>query len=124
MMDDVNYKVAEVSLENVEKHFKINTVASLALFQACLPLIPKGGKFIFMSSGASVLDRVPDKTDACYGVTKCAVNFLARYAAAENPDIIIFPLSPGWVQTDMGNRGASYVGMKQAPLTVDQSVGE
>lgn len=42
----------------------------LALFQACLPLMPKGGKFVFMSSGASPIDRVPDKTDVAYGITK------------------------------------------------------
>jgi hypothetical protein len=32
--------------------------------------MPKGAKFIFMSSGASIIDRIPDKTDAGYGITK------------------------------------------------------
>ena len=31
-----------------------------------------GAKFIFMSSGASILDRIPDKTDVCYGITKAS----------------------------------------------------
>lgn len=32
--------------------------------------MPDGGKFVFMSSGASVIDRVPDKMDTGYGITK------------------------------------------------------
>lgn len=42
----------------------------MALFQALVPVIPNGGKFVWMSSGASIIDRVPDKTDAGYGITK------------------------------------------------------
>lgn len=48
----------------------LQVLGFLALFQACLPLMPKGGKFVFMSSGASPIDRVPDKTDVAYGITK------------------------------------------------------
>jgi norsolorinic acid ketoreductase len=42
----------------------------LALFQACVSRMSKGAKFVFMSSGASPIDRVPDKEDAGYGITK------------------------------------------------------
>ena len=49
---------------------RTQTLAPLALFQACVPIMSKGGKFIFMSSGASVIDRTIDKTDAAYGVSK------------------------------------------------------
>ena len=34
-----------------------------------------------------------------------------------------FVLDPGFVQTDLGNEGARAFGMKQAPTTVDESVG-
>jgi norsolorinic acid ketoreductase len=34
----------------------------------------KGGKFIFMSSGASPIDRIPDKEDAGYGITKVSIS--------------------------------------------------
>ncbi|WVF70546.1 hypothetical protein IAT40_005337 [Kwoniella sp. CBS 6097] len=114
--------LSEVDLGNFEEHWRINVLAPLALFQACVPLIPKGGKFIWMSSGASIIDRVPDKLDAGYGITKCCMNYLARYAHYENPDIVSFSLSPGWVQTDMGDRGARWAGMEKAPITVDESV--
>ncbi len=48
---------------------------------------------------------------------------MARYAHFEHPEQIIFSLSPGWVQTDMGNLGARTAGREKAPITVDESVG-
>jgi len=122
MTDEVYASTATVSIKVVEEHFKINTLGALAFFQACVPLMAPGAKFIWMSSGASIIDRVPDKKDMAYGVTKCAMNFMARYACFEEPDLIIFPLSPGWVQTEMGNAGAKWAGMEKAPLTLEQSV--
>ncbi|WWC86341.1 uncharacterized protein L201_001214 [Kwoniella dendrophila CBS 6074] len=112
----------EVDLSSFEEHWRINVLAPLALFQACVPLIKENGKFIWMSSGASIIDRVPDKLDAGYGITKSSMNYLARYAHYEEPSIISFSLSPGWVQTDMGDRGARWAGMEKAPITVDESV--
>ncbi|KAK6905795.1 hypothetical protein L486_06857 [Kwoniella mangroviensis CBS 10435] len=112
----------EVDLGSFEEHWRINVLAPLALFQACVPLMPEGSKFVWMSSGASIIDRVPDKLDAGYGITKSSMNYLARYAHFEEPSIISFSLSPGWVQTDMGDRGARWSGMEKAPITVDESV--
>ncbi|WVR05951.1 hypothetical protein IAU60_002978 [Kwoniella sp. DSM 27419] len=114
--------LSEVDLGQFEEHWRINVLAPLALYQACVPLIPEGGKFVWMSSGASIIDRVPDKTDAGYGITKSAMNYLARYAHFEDSKVISFSLSPGWVQTDMGDHAARWAGMEKAPITVDESV--
>ncbi|WRT64231.1 uncharacterized protein IL334_001160 [Kwoniella shivajii] len=114
--------LSEVDLSSFEEHWRINVLAPLALYQACVPLMPEGCKFVWMSSGASIIDRVPDKTDAGYGITKCCMNYLARYAHFEQPKIISFSLSPGWVQTDMGDRAAILSGMDKAPITVEESV--
>ena len=51
------------------------------------------------------------------------MNYLARYAHFEHPELIIFSLSPGWVQTEMGNLGARTAGREKAPITVEESVG-
>lgn len=115
--------LAEVDLGEFEELFKINVVGALALFQACLPLLPKGGKFVWMSSGAGVVSREKASINPTYGSTKATNVFLARYAHHENPDIVSFALSPGWVQTDMGHQAASYAGKKDAAsLTVEQSI--
>lgn len=54
-----------------------------------------------MSSGAGVIDRVPDKPDAAYGITKHSLNYLARWGhfESEKEGVVVFALSPGWVQT-------------------------
>lgn len=106
-----------VSLQTLLFGLIIQVLGALALFQACVPRMSKGGKFIFMSSGASPIDRIPDKEDAGYGITKVSsfgpkayltpesdavqssCNYLARYAHFENPELVVFSLSPGWVQT-------------------------
>jgi len=114
--------IAEIDPAAFEKHWRVNVLGSLLLFQATVPLMPPGGKFIWMSSGASIIDRVPDKRDAGYGITKSAMNYLARYSHYETPHLIIFSISPGWVQTDMGNKAAVVAGKEKAPLTVQESV--
>ncbi|CAD6583859.1 MAG: hypothetical protein TREMPRED_003670 [Tremellales sp. Tagirdzhanova-0007] len=118
----VTARVDSVSPEAFEKHWRVNVLGSLLLFQATVPLIPEGGKFIFMSSGASIIDRIPDKSDMAYGITKSSMNYLARYAHFEHPELVIFSLSPGWVQTEMGNLGARVSGREKAPITVEESV--
>ena len=42
----------------------------LAFFQAMRPLIPKGGKFIFISSGSATIDQVPRGYEVTYGISK------------------------------------------------------
>ena len=54
----------------------------LTFFQATVPLMQKGGKFVFMSSGAAVLDRIPDKNDVTYGITKVGCEVSCDHADA------------------------------------------
>ena len=42
---------------------------------------------------------------------------------AEDDWLNTFVLDPGFVQTDMGNTGAQLLGMKEAPTTLEESVG-
>lgn len=42
-----------------------------------MPLLLPGAKFIFMSSGSSILDRVPDNNNVCYGITKVSCQDMA-----------------------------------------------
>ena len=39
----------------------------------------------------------------------------------EEEKLTAFVISPGWVSTDMGNAGAIAFGMKEAPVTVEDS---
>ncbi|RDW92344.1 hypothetical protein BP5796_01738 [Coleophoma crateriformis] len=113
--------------EQMFAHFRVNTVAPLLLFQACASLLRAAGpdaKFVVISSGAGSLSGVEKLKveNTAYGASKAAVNFVTRRIHAENPDLIAFPINPGWLQTDLGNHAASGAGFKSAPMTVEDGV--
>ena len=65
---------------------------------------------------SSVMGSMQETTSgnaALYRVSKAALNMVVRCTQAEQPDITVLAVHPGWVQTDMG--GAA------APLTPEQS---
>jgi norsolorinic acid ketoreductase len=113
-------------ISEVEEHFRINTIGPLVLFQALYPLLKarKTRKFIIVSSGAaSITENMPLAITA-YGASKAAVNYIARRLHSEHisEGFVIFPLSPGWVQTEMGNSAAAASGMQEAPVTIEDSI--
>lgn len=119
--------IEALSLEPLRSHLEVNAVGPIRLFGALYPLLRRSSlpKYVVVSSGLGSLAwqaNFPSFHVANYGVSKAAVNFLTQRIHVEHPDIIAFPLSPGWVQTDMGNAGAKVAGMEQAPMTVEQSV--
>jgi len=123
----VNKAVTEL-ISEVREHFEVNTLGPLILFQASYKLLKNSAspKFIVLSSGmASIgdMDNLPFPNTA-YGSSKAAANYITKKINQENQDInlIAFPISPGWVQTDMGNRGAMAFGLGIAPVTLQQSV--
>lgn len=118
--------VAVTPVAELREHFEVNTAAPLLLFQASLPLLEKSPnpKFVAVSTaGASIGDMgdFPIPFGA-YGASKASLNYLTRKIHFENEKLIAFPLSPGWVQTDMGNAGAHASGMSEAPVTLKESV--
>jgi norsolorinic acid ketoreductase len=113
-------------ISTVEEHFRVNTLGPLILFQALYPLLKERQtrKFIIISSTAgSITDMMPIPALA-YGASKAATNFIARKLHSEHlaEGFVIFPVHPGWVRTDMGNRGAAAAGIAEAPITIEESV--
>ncbi|KAL9117322.1 MAG: hypothetical protein Q9187_006142 [Circinaria calcarea] len=60
--------------------------------------------------------------NAAYAPTKVVLHWLTKAIHIEEPELTAFPIDPGWVQTDIGNRGAKAFGFEKAALTVEQSV--
>ncbi|KAF2809471.1 aflatoxin biosynthesis ketoreductase-like protein nor-1 [Mytilinidion resinicola] len=115
-------------LEEFSKHLAVNATGTLALFQAVYPLLEKSTakepKFIPIGTpvgGISEIENYPLGSTA-YGSSKAALNFLTRKIHFEHEKLCVFPLAPGWVQTDMGQGAAESVGMEAAPTTIDESV--
>jgi norsolorinic acid ketoreductase len=98
-------KAAVTPVEEMLSHFKINTVASLLLFHAAVPLLnaATNPKFIAISSGAASISNMGNLpvANSAYGSSKAAANFVTRKIHFENPNLIAFPVQPGWLRTDV-----------------------
>jgi len=121
--------VLQTPVQGARDHFNTNTVGVLALFQAVHPLLvdtTSGAlpRFVTVSSTVGSIgdmEKWPMNATA-YGMSKAALNWLTRNIHIENSGLIAFPIHPGWVQTDMGNKGAHANGLAEAPTTIQVSV--
>ncbi|KAM3414325.1 hypothetical protein BST61_g10972 [Cercospora zeina] len=107
--------VVQASVSDFLSHFQINAMGPLLLFQSLRPFLHQGAKFVPISSkGASFAFleefNVPNVE---YGTSKAALNFITQKIHYENEDLVIFPMDPAWVTTDMGLAGAQAFGLKE-----------
>ena len=124
---DAYQQTGQQSLDLLREHFEVNTVGPVRLFNAFLPLLQRSAdpKYVVVSSLVGSIasqSYFPTLHVANYGSSKAAINFITQRIHLEHPQLTAFPLSPGWVQTDMGNAGAKVGGMEEAPVTLEQSV--
>jgi norsolorinic acid ketoreductase len=118
-----------VTAEELQEHLLINTIAPILLYQATTMLLnqsPKEPKFFIISSNMgsnTLMDNYPMPMIA-YSLSKAAVNYAAGRIHREEERIVVMPLQPGWVQTAMGERAASFAGKdpKDVPVTQKASV--
>jgi norsolorinic acid ketoreductase len=89
----------ETPIAVMREHFEVNTVGQLVLFQAMYPLLQKSSdpKFVVTSStvgSLEIMKNLPAPAGA-YGMSKTAVNFVAKKIALENPEIKVVIIHPG-----------------------------
>lgn len=125
---DIIAPVLETPADQVRKHFEVNTIAPFTLIKAFFPLLSASSapKFLVITSAiGSITDMESFPVPFfAYGVSKAAANFLVRKLHFENPTLTSMAFNPGWVQTDMGTGAAKSVGMEDAPMTLDESIGK
>lgn len=114
-------RAADVNPQAMLEHYAINVVGPLNLFQAVRPLLLRSShpKFITMSSSAGSIGAMELRPtpNAAYGPSKAALNYLTRKIHFEDEAITAFPLDPGWVQTDLGERAGIEYGIPSGPET-------
>ncbi|KAI0179036.1 NAD(P)-binding protein [Hypoxylon sp. FL1284] len=117
-------KVSEVTADQLQEHFDANVFGFIWLYQATLPLLKKAAKpmWVTIGSSAAFLTNMLPMKNAAYAPTKLVQHWHTKAIHLEEPELIAFPIDPGWVQTDIGNRGADAFGYDQAAISVDQSV--
>jgi norsolorinic acid ketoreductase len=120
---------ADIDPDDLQDHFSINTVAPILLFKSTAKLLQKAeqpGKFAIISSniGSNALQDSYPMPALAYGMSKAAVNFAVSRMSREEKSLIVLALQPGWVQTAMGEKAATLIGMNanDVPVTIDESV--
>lgn len=91
--------VSEAKVEDIMRHFNINVIGVIHLFQAVLPLLKKSSnaKFITISTSAASLGDMELRNfpNTPYGTSKAALNYITRKIHFENPELVAFPIDPG-----------------------------
>ncbi len=90
--------LADYPLAELERVYRVNTLAPLALAQLVLPRLADDGAIINITSDAAV---EPYEGWGGYGSSKAALEQLTRILAAEHPALRIHAVDPGDMRTRM-----------------------
>jgi NAD(P)-dependent dehydrogenase (short-subunit alcohol dehydrogenase family) len=90
--------LAAYPLADLERVYRVNVLAPLALAQLVLPRLPDAGAVINITSDAAV---EPYEGWGGYGSSKAALEQLSAILAAEHPELRIYAVDPGDMRTQM-----------------------
>ena len=90
--------LADYPLGALERVYRVNVFAPLALFQLALPALPPGACVLNVTSDAAV---EPYAGWGGYGSSKAALEQLTRILGAEHPDLRVLAVDPGDMRTQM-----------------------
>jgi NAD(P)-dependent dehydrogenase (short-subunit alcohol dehydrogenase family) len=91
--------LADYPLAVLEEVYRVNTFAPIALVQALLPALrATGGRVVNVSSDAAV---EPYPGWGGYGSSKAALDQLSAVLAAEHPELRVYAVDPGDMNTAM-----------------------
>ena len=100
--------------DNFDAVMHTNVMGAMQVIPQIVPMVQEAqGVIACISSIMGSMQETTSGNAALYRVSKAALNMVVRCTQAEQPDITVLAIHPGWVQTDMG--GAA------APLKPEQS---
>ncbi|KAI2781245.1 NAD(P)-binding protein [Daldinia loculata] len=126
-------KVRDVDTDEIQKHIVPNVYGFLWLFQAFRPLLKDASNPIWVTIGSSaafltyhnssnsICRNMITSQNASYAPTKLMVHWYTKSIHIQEPWLTAFPIDPGFVQSDMGNRAARTFGWEKATITVEES---
>ena len=102
------------TLDSFDAVMHTNVMGAMQVIPQIVPMVQEAqGVIACISSIMGSMQETTSGNAALYRVSKAALNMVVRCTQAEQPDVTVLAIHPGWVQTDMG--GAA------APLTPEQS---
>jgi NAD(P)-dependent dehydrogenase (short-subunit alcohol dehydrogenase family) len=112
--------VADYPLDELERVYRVNVVAPLALAQEVLPVLSEGGCIVNVTSDAAV---EPYEGWGGYGSSKAALEQLSAILAAERPDLRVYTVDPGDMRTQMQQEAFPGEDISDRPLPEDSVPG-
>lgn len=100
--------------EKLRQTLEINLIGTIHFTEKIIPLMPKGGHILNISSTAGSLELSGDSQShypnhyPSYKISKAALNMYTRTLSSilKNDGITVSSVHPGWVRTDMGGEEA------------------
>ncbi|KAJ5194037.1 Short-chain dehydrogenase/reductase SDR [Penicillium cf. griseofulvum] len=105
------HSLAEAPVSELQRYIDVNAYGPFELFKAVLPLLRASSagvkaKFVLISSaGGSLANMYNFMPIPAYGASKALANFLFKWLALDNKDLIIWAQNLGSVDTDMARDG-------------------
>jgi NAD(P)-dependent dehydrogenase (short-subunit alcohol dehydrogenase family) len=90
--------LVDYPLDTLEQVFAVNAIAPVALAQLALPRMPAGARIVNVTSDAAVEAY---EGWGGYGASKAALEQLSSVLAAERPDLRVYAVDPGDMNTRM-----------------------
>ena len=90
--------LGEYPLDVLEQVFRVNAIAPLGLVQLVLPRLADGGRIVNVGSDAAVEAY---EGWGGYGASKAALEHLTAVLAVERPDLRVYAVDPGDMNTRM-----------------------
>ena len=90
--------LAGYPLDELERVYRINVLAQLALTQVVIPRMPPGGRIVNVTSDAAVF---PYEGWGGYGSAKAALDQLSAVLGQEHPALRVYAVDPGDMRTQM-----------------------
>ncbi|ORY05310.1 NAD(P)-binding protein [Basidiobolus meristosporus CBS 931.73] len=114
-----NAGLTKITKAELEEMFTTNVTGPVLVAQQFIPLLELGGKKQIINVSSilgSITLNINSASTMGYGVTKAALNMVTSGFSKELKDqnITVISIHPGWVQTDMGGKGAD--------ITSDESI--
>jgi NAD(P)-dependent dehydrogenase (short-subunit alcohol dehydrogenase family) len=91
-------ELARYPLAELERVYRVNVLAPLALVQLALPRLATGARIVNVTSDAAV---EPYAGWGGYGSAKAALDQLSAVLAAEHPGLRVYAVDPGDMRTQM-----------------------
>ena len=103
-----NAAMRTFDLNEISEGMNTNFMGPIRTSKYFMPLLKKGAdaRIINLSSGMGELASLPSGGYGAYRLSKTSLNAFTILLASELQDVKVFAMCPGWVQTDMGGKGA------------------